>query len=122
MIDQVAIVLEPCIGREELDVLLGENSANEVAEEGTAVKLLGAPEENVLGFERVGEDDPGEGTGLDEGLHDGRVMPRGEGRKPALWMYFEISVCTLDINHGACMSLQLSRKQNYPVTVKVKKE
>ena len=42
-------------------MLLGEDAVDEVAEEAGAVEVFGAAEEDVLRFEGVGEDDPGEG-------------------------------------------------------------
>lgn len=84
VVDEVAVALEALVGREELDVLLGQDAVDEVAEEAGPVELLVAPEEDVLALERVGDDDPRQGAGLDEGLDYGGLVPCGEGREPAL--------------------------------------
>ena len=84
MVYQVPVSLEALVGGEELDVLLGEDAVDEVAEEAGAVEVFGAAEEDVLGFGGVGEDDPGGGEGLDEDLGYGGVVAGCEGGEPAL--------------------------------------
>ena len=78
MVDQVPIVLESWIGRYELDVLLWQDSVDELTKELATIKLLDSPKENILAFEGIGDYYPGQSAWLDEGLDDGASMADSE--------------------------------------------
>jgi hypothetical protein len=92
VVDQIPIILEPGIRRHELDMLLRQNPTNQFAEETRAIKVLGAALQDVLAFMGVGDDDPGQGKGLDEGLGDWGGMAGCERCEPTLFDRLDLVV------------------------------
>lgn len=84
MVDQRPVLLEPRIAREELDMLLWQNSTNQSTKVSAAIEFLGPSEQDVGSCGRVGDDDPGCGEGSDEGLDDGGLVAGGERGEPGL--------------------------------------
>lgn len=75
MVNQIAVILEAGIGRQELDVLFRKDPINDIPEHVAPIKFLRAPEQNVLGFKGVSDYHLRERHRLDKGLNDGPAMP-----------------------------------------------
>jgi len=71
VVNEVAAAVEARIGREELDVLVGCDAGDELAEEAATVEFFCASKQDVLAFEGVRHYHPWQRHRLDEGLDDG---------------------------------------------------
>ena len=89
-----------------MDMVVRREALHQIPQRVGAVEVLGAVDEEVVGFPVVGEDEQGGAKGADEDLDEGRV----EGPHGGLDVGYECSACVSDVGgHGRDVAEEAGR-------------